>query len=951
MQKTCRKMEFVEVEDVEKYRYKGKVYDLNIEEDNNYTINDYSVHNSGAGSLVVYLMGITKIDPIKYKLYFERFLNYKRKDPPDIDLDFGAGRPKIEAYLKEKYGEESVAHVISFGRFGVKGALRDVFRIYNGSSCKDAINATSKLIPNEEEDLENAIENAITIEVGIDKEERENSSIYKFFHETHKKEVEIAKNLVGKIRHYSLHAGGVVVTPKKVEEYIPVMRIKNEIVSAFAEGGDARMITDSGLMKFDILGLKACTIIGDTLSKLEEITLQQIINDDENKDIILQFEKGNTFSIFQFEGKRITDFVKKVKPTKFDDLVSVNALYRPAVIASGGLDRYLISKRDWSEKDKKDKFKSLLSDSYGVLTFQEQILDTFSELGGFSLAEADEARHTLKLLFKGKEDKTDFNLLIKNFTEGCHKNTDYNDEEIKKILKYVEQFSQYSFNKSHACSYAMMGYIMMYLKYYYPAKYYSAVLKNTANADSIQDKIKVNQFRNFIIKIQNISDIRIIKPDVNKSDAVDFKIIDENKLLCSLSKIKDVGEKAAIEIEKHKPYSSFEDFIEKVTLRVVNKRVIRALIYTEALKFPNTIELFQKKYKEEIDLKNFLSKQFSYLNFIVRSDLISITNSKISLMKMKAEKKLDECEDFHEYKYENNWLDKEGESKKISVIAFVAHYRRQLYKSKKYSRTNHFISIYDGADILECRYFPKGKEEVEIIEGMIIKCKIERKIPDEEVVKKYGLQHIITEIEQFEPEREYQIFAEQVKEEKQKVIGKIKRKQKTEKLTEEKKTDITEKHERPSWDDYFFEIVHAISKRATCNRGRSGAVVVRENQIIVTGYVGAPPGLPSCDEEGHIVSIVKNSDGTESEHCIRTIHAEQNSILQAARQGVSLKNATMYCTMTPCRTCAMSIIRVGIKKVFAERLYHIEKDVEDVGELFKQAGIELEHKYDETIEY
>lgn len=206
-------------------------------------------------------------------------------------------------------------------------------------------------------------------------------------------------------------------------------------------------------------------------------------------------------------------------------------------------------------------------------------MQVFRDLGGFTLGEADDARHVLKLLFKGRNDFTEFNELMEKFREGCHKTTKYNDEEINQVMETIKKFSQYSFNKSHSCAYAIMGYVMMYLKYYHPAEYYSALLANTDNTESVQDKAKVNLFQRFVIKIQrhpmktasgdNVP-IRVVKPDINKSAAEQFKIMGDNILLCSMSKIKDVGIKAAMEIEEHQPYSSFEDFTKKVKLRIVS---------------------------------------------------------------------------------------------------------------------------------------------------------------------------------------------------------------------------------------------------------------------------------------------------------------------------------------------------------------------------------------------
>jgi DNA polymerase-3 subunit alpha len=643
---------------------------------------------SGGGSLVVYLLGITKIDPIKYNLLFERMLNVQRVDPPDIDLDFDSrGRYKIEEYLKQKYGFNSVSHIISFSKFGVKGALRDTFRVYHKMKYKEDLEKCTKNIDVEEEDFDKALKASESIG---------GEFVKKFFNQ-HRDEIEKARVLVGKNRHYTLHAGGVVISKGDLENYIPIMRIDDNIAAGFQEGADNRLITDAGLMKFDILGLNACSIIHDVLEMLKgKITLNDIIADDNNKEVIKQFQEGNTFGVFQFEGNKITEFIKRVHPENFEDLVAINALYRPAVITAGGLDIYIKNAIRF-DKDTKDPFERVLKETYGVPVYQEQIMQIFHELGGLTLEEADEARHILKLLFKGKEDYTDFNKLMEHFKEGCRKNTDYSDEKIEEKMEIVKQFSQYSFNRSHSCAYAMMGYAMQYLKILYPHEFFSALLSNTDNSDSVQDRIQVNMLRNYIIEIQNRTKIRIVRPDINESDASKFKIEGDN-LLFPLGKIKGVGDKGIIELIEKRPYDTFADFIKKVEKRKCNKRVISALIKSGAMKFADAIEGYKKIYKEDVTSVSPINS-FETTNILFGDEFKFLFPNYHMRLKNISGKKI------------------EG----IPIYAFIYKLRPVVSKS---GRKRNFISLYDGSEILD-NCIVDSFEGLE--EGKVISCKLRTK--------------------------------------------------------------------------------------------------------------------------------------------------------------------------------------------------------------------------------
>ncbi|MDD5649370.1 MAG: DNA polymerase III subunit alpha [Candidatus Nanoarchaeia archaeon] len=658
---------------------------------------------SAAGSLVVHLLGITKINPIKYGLYFERFLNVKRLDPPDIDLDFDSKvKYKIEEYLKGKYGLNSVSHVISFGTFGIKNAIRDTFRVYFDSDEKVNIDRLSKCLENDEDNFDSALGKMVALE---------GDWAAKFI-ESHKKQYDIARILVGKNRHYSMHASGIIIAPDHLEKYIPIMRVKDQIATGYPEGGDVRLMTDAGLMKFDILGLNACTIINDTLKNLNgKITMDQVIENDNDTKALEQFTIGNTFSIFQFEGKNITKFVKRAKPTKFSDLVAINALYRPAVIQAGGLEMYLKNKKDYDyEKAKNDPYESVLSDSYGMVLYQESSMRVFQELGGFTLAEADESRHVFKLLFKGRTDYTEFNHMMDKFREGCHKNTKYDDKRIEEIMDTMKNFSKYSFNRSHSCAYAMVAYIMMYLRTYHPLEYFSSLLSNTENTESMQDGKKINLFQHYVTEIQRHFNVKICKPDINESGSDCFRIKEDGSLVYALGHIKDVGSKAAVNIEQNQPYISFKDFLGKVTRRVVNKRVIKALVYSEAIKFEDTAELFKKEIGEEIDTTNFLQRQFEYTSLVLSKDLREATDKEYSLKGVEKAA------------LQGKTLSKRNA---IPIIVFISKFRRLAGNSKKTKQPYimNFAAIYDGTTkIDDC--ILNDVEGLEIAEGDLVSGKL-----------------------------------------------------------------------------------------------------------------------------------------------------------------------------------------------------------------------------------
>ena len=514
---------------------------------------------SAAGSLAVYCLGITNLDPIKYDLIFERFLNPERISMPDIDIDFCMnGRDDVIKYVSGKYGYENVGYIVTFGTMKARGVIRDVGRVLNIPYAD--VDKIAKMVP---EGPKVTLERAIEEEPDLKK--LENGE------QTERALLKIARSLEGISRHSSTHASGIVISDKPLVEYLPVIKGQNdEIITQFTMD----QIEKIGLIKFDFLGLKTLTVIKHAITLIKESTGQDVDIDSisltDGKTFRL-CQEGKTTGIFQLESDGMKDLLRRLKPEDFEDLVALVALYRPGPM--DWIPDYIEGKHGRRKPEYlHPKLEPILGKTHGVAVYQEQVMQIARDLAGFSMGEADVLR---KAMGKKKAD-----LLAEQkekFVKGCVENG-INKTLSERIFSFIEPFAGYGFNRSHAACYALIGYQTAYLKAHYPVQFMAALLTNDMGN---QDKT-----------IKNIAEcremgIKILPPDVNESRA-DFTVVSD-AIRFGLAAVKNVGIKAVesiIEVrDKDGKFKDLFDFCERVDGSKVNKRVLEGLIQCGALDF------------------------------------------------------------------------------------------------------------------------------------------------------------------------------------------------------------------------------------------------------------------------------------------------------------------------------------------------------------------------------
>ncbi|MBL4588382.1 DNA polymerase III subunit alpha [Candidatus Babeliales bacterium] len=513
---------------------------------------------SAAGSLVAWSLEIIDIDPIKYGLMFERFLNPERVSMPDIDIDFCIhGRERVINYVREKYGSDCVCQIITFGTMMAKGVIKDVARVL-GFPFQDA-NALTELIPDQLKiSLDEAIEQEPRLKEMID----QNPKVHHL--------MQIAKRLEGLTRHASKHAAGVVISPEPLASVLPlyIPSRSNELVTQYA----MTELESIGYLKMDFLGLKNLSIVDYVVKSLKkhqgiEIHLNKVQLDDEKTFKLLC--AGNTAGVFQFESSGIQDVLRKLRPDKFEDLIAVNALYRPGPLGSGMVDDY-IERRHGRKKTTYmfPELEPILSETYGVIVYQEQMMKIASVIAGYSLGGADILRRAMG---KKKVEVMEEQRLL--FIEGAI-NKKFNEKKSGKLFDLMAYFAGYGFNKSHSAAYALIAYQTAYLKANYPSEFMAGLLSfETGNSD---------QLTHYLGDAKQMG-IKLLLSDINRSD-IKF-IADESSILFGLEGIKNVGNAALgnIMLERaKKPFRDLYDFCFRVDLRTVNKRVIESLIMAGA---------------------------------------------------------------------------------------------------------------------------------------------------------------------------------------------------------------------------------------------------------------------------------------------------------------------------------------------------------------------------------
>jgi len=508
---------------------------------------------SAAGSLVAYAVGITNIDPIRYNLFFERFLNPDRISMPDIDTDFcPEGRDEIIRYVTEKYGSDKVSQIITFGKMQARAVIRDVGRAMNISYGE--VDRIAKMIPNV---LNIKLEEAIKREPRLREEEKNNPRI--------KKLLDLSRALEGLNRHSSTHAAGVVISDLPLVERIPLCKSpKDDVVTQFSMND----ISEVGLTKFDFLGLKTLTVIKNALKFIRDgrdvcIDIDNLPLDDRKTYELLMC--GDTDGIFQLESSGMKDILVRMKPDCIEDVIALIALYRP-----GPMDNVpeFIARKQKRTKIVYEvpELEAILKETYGIIVYQEQVMQIAVAIGNYSLSEADTLR---KVMSKKKTDEMETKEKPK-FMEGARKKK-IPEAKAAKIWEHMETFGKYGFNKSHSTAYAMISYQTAYLKAHYPAEFMAALL--TSEKDN-RDKI--------ISHISSCRDmgLNVLPPDINESMR-DFSVMGEH-IRFGLGAVKNVGVGAIDSIisvrEKSGPFRSITDFCDRVDPRKVNKRVIESLI-------------------------------------------------------------------------------------------------------------------------------------------------------------------------------------------------------------------------------------------------------------------------------------------------------------------------------------------------------------------------------------
>ena len=520
---------------------------------------------SAAGSVVAYSLGITNLDPIKYDLLFERFLNPDRVSMPDIDIDFDdEGRGKVMDYVIEKYGANQVAQIITYGTMAAKSSIRDTARVLDLSLGE--ADRIAKLVPNIK---------LAKIFSSEDKELKENLRMEEFNQVKELQEIfqgddlagqtlQQAKVLEGSLRNTGTHACGVIITPDDITNFVPIAAAKDSELNVTQF--DNAVVEEAGLLKMDFLGLKTLTLIKDTVQLVKYRYGIDLDPDEFPLDDRLTYElfqKGETVGIFQYESIGMQKYLKDLKPNVFADLIAMNALYRPGPL------EYIpsfVARKKGEEVIKYDlpEMEEYLKETYGITVYQEQVMLLSQKLAGFSKGDADLLRKAM-----GKKIFTLLQKLKPKFIEGGEANN-HPKEVLNKIWKDWEAFASYAFNKSHSTCYAWIGYQTAYLKAHYPAEYMAAVLSNNMN--------DIKQVTFFMEECKRMG-IKVLGPDVNES-FYKFNVNDENAIRFGMGAIKGVGKGAVetiIEHRKDSPYESIFDMAKKVDLRAANKKAFENL--------------------------------------------------------------------------------------------------------------------------------------------------------------------------------------------------------------------------------------------------------------------------------------------------------------------------------------------------------------------------------------
>jgi DNA polymerase-3 subunit alpha len=506
---------------------------------------------SATSSLVLYSLGITNINPLKYGLIFERFLNPERVSMADVDIDFSdSRRDEVIQHIREKYGERNVAQIVTFSILKARSVIRDVGRVLEipYSECDEIA---------KEIDRDISIEDAIRSSSEIKAKIKDRPDLQEL--------IEYAKGLEGLIRQTSTHAAGVVITPGDITDYVPLFISKSNGEEVISTQFPMEVLERLGLLKVDILGLKTLSVIMETIQNIpHNIDIYNLPKNDEKTFNLIR--RGETTGVFQLESSGMKQMLRKIQPTNFSDLVAAVALYRPGPLQNIDQDEFALRKKGKMNPEYIHlRLKPILEETYGIMLYQEQVMKIANMLGGFSLGEADILRMAM-----GKKKIDVMESMEEKFVKGAIKNG-LTDEQASDLFHRMSSFASYGFNKAHSVSYAEIAYQTAYLKAHFPVEFYSASLTNNIGQD-------IEDIRKFIKDARN-NGIEIKPPDINTSQ-YEF-IPEENSIRYGLGGIKNVGKNAVIHIlkeRKKEKYKHFIDFIERAGGRLVNKKVIENLI-------------------------------------------------------------------------------------------------------------------------------------------------------------------------------------------------------------------------------------------------------------------------------------------------------------------------------------------------------------------------------------
>ena len=516
---------------------------------------------SAAGSIVAYLLRITNIEPLRYHLLFERFLNPERVSMPDIDTDFCyVKRNQVLDYVVRRYGQERVSQIITFGTLQARAAVRDVGKALGMSYT--SVDEVAKMIPREL---------GITLDKAL-----KSSNDFKRAYESRpevKKLVDLARSVEGLPRNAGTHAAGVIIAPRDLRDYVPLQQGSDSgVITQY----DKNKVEELGLLKMDFLGLRTLTVIGDCIQFIKETTGETVDIDNiplHDKETCEMLCRGETACVFQLESAGITKLVMDLAPESFEDLIPLVALYRPGPLGTGMAEDFIAGRHGQRTAEVLHPLmEPILEDTYGVILYQEQVMQITSALAGFTLGQADILRRAM-----GKKKAKELDSMRASFIEGAKRLHDIPEELSDRIFSLLQHFAGYGFNKSHSVAYALVAYETAYLKAHWRAQYYAAFL-NSIIGDS--DKLS------WYISVCKNDNIKILAPDVNESGR-DFTVLPNKTIRFGLAGIKSTGGAAVEAIisarSEDGPFTSLTDFCCRVNMRVVNKRVVEHLIKSGAM--------------------------------------------------------------------------------------------------------------------------------------------------------------------------------------------------------------------------------------------------------------------------------------------------------------------------------------------------------------------------------